>query len=367
MNCEEVAKHLTEYLDKNLDMAMTTRVATHVISCAHCRAESNELADCIQQVATLPLLEPPLGFAQRVMAHVRDSEPKASLWQRLIVPLTGGIPVRATAMAVIAIFAVVLYQNEPALKQNPDVNLALKSASPTPIKENEPPAPTAARQASETGQKTVAPVRAPADLTKRSIAETSPRASSPAESPQLQPATPAPSRGELETTAEEKKEVFRRPPLRVQEVTTARDSGFIFGDRRSFTGPPAAPIGLERPISLGDRVADFEFVVRRRSPQRRDTIENLSSPEAEESPATARRPSTMPQAGRARIESIAEIRFYDVAPEHFEIFRKELATEANIESEPKVSGKEIEAAKQADRQLLVKVTILPVDRATPTR
>ena len=369
MNCEEVAKHLTEYLDKTLDMAMTTRVATHVISCAHCRVESNELADCIQQVATLPAMEPPLGFAQRVMAHVRDSEPKASLWQRLIVPLTSGVPVRATAMAVIAIFAVVLYQNVPALKQNRDVHLALKSASPAPIKENQLAAPAAARQASETGQKTVAPVRAPADLAKRNIAETSPRvsSSSPAESPQLQPATPAPSRAETEIAAEEKKEAPRRPPLRVQEVTTARDSGFIFGDRRSFSGPPPAPIGLERPIALGDRVADFEFVVRRRSPQRRDTIENLSSTEAEVSPATARRPSTMPPTGRARIESIAEIRFYDVAPEHFEIFKKELATEANIESEPKVSGKEIEAAKQADRQLLVKVTILPVDRAIPTR
>ena len=369
MNCEEVAKHLTEYLDKNLDMAMTTRVATHVISCAHCRAESNELADCIQQVATLPVMEPPLGFAQRVMAQVRDSEPKASLWQRLIVPLTGGIPVQATAMAVIAIFAVVFYQNEPALKQNREVNLALKSVSPAPIKENEPAAPTAAGQASETRQKTVAPVKAPADLAKRSSAETSPRASSssPAESPQLRPATPAPSRAESEIAAEEKKEAPRRPPLRVQEVTTARDSGFIFGDRRSFTGSQPAPIGLERPIALGDRVADFEFVVRRRSPQRRDTIENLNSTEVEDSPATARRPSTMPQTGRARIESIAEIRFYDVAPEHFEIFKKELATEANIESEPKVSGKEIEAAKQADRQLLVKVTILPVDRATPTR
>ncbi|MGZ8444638.1 MAG: anti-sigma factor family protein [Candidatus Binatia bacterium] len=369
MNCEEVAKHLTEYLDKNLDMAMTTRVATHVISCAHCRAESNELTDCIQQVATLPLMEPPLGFAQRVMAHARDSEPKASLWQRLIVPLTGGVAVQATAMAAIAIVAVVIYQNEPALKPNPDVNLALRSDSPPPIKENERVAPAAARQASELGQKTGDPLRAPADLAKRSIAETSPRASSssPAESPQVQPASPAPSRADIENPAEEKKEVFRRPPLRVQEVTTARDSGFIFGDRRSFIGPPPAPIVLERPIALGDRVADFEFVVRRRSPQRRDTIENLSSTEAEDSPAAARRPSTMPPTGRARIESIAEIRFYDVAPEHFEIFKKELATEANIESEPKVSGKEIEAAKQADRQLLVKVTILPVDRATPTR
>jgi hypothetical protein len=370
MNCEEVAKHLTDYLDKTLDMAMTTRVATHVISCAHCRAESNEIADCIQQVASLPAMEPPLGFAQRVMAHVRDSEPKTSLWQRLIVPLTsGGFPGRATAMAALVIFAVVLYRNEPALKPNRDVNLALISESPAPIKENERVAPAAARQTSEIDQKTADPLRAPADLAKHGIAKTSPRASSSAsaESQRLQPATSAPSRAEIENTVEEKKEVFRRPPLRVQEVTTARDAGLIFGDRRSFSGPLPAPITLERPMALGDRVADFEFVVRRRSPQRRDTIENLSSTAAEDSQGTARRPSTMPPTGRARIESIAEIRFYDVAPEHFEIFKKELATEANIESEPKVTFKEIEAAKQADRQLLVKVTILPVDRATPTR
>lgn len=382
MNCEEVAKHLTEYLDKTLDLAMTTRVATHVISCAHCRAESNELADCIQQVATLPAMEPPLGFAQRVMAHVRDSEPKASLWQRLIVPLTSGIPVRATAMAAIAIFAVVLYQNEPTLKQNRDVNLALRSDSQAPIKENQLVAPAAARQASEMGQKTVAPGKSPAGLAKLSAAEKSPRASSssPAESPQLQPATPAPSRAEIENASEEKKEAPRRPPLRVQEVTTARDSGPMLGDQRGFSAPlpsslgamrqaapQSAPMAMERPIALGDRVADFEFVVRRRSPLRRDTIENLSSTEAEDSPATARRPSTTPPTGRARIESIAEIRFYDVAPEHFEIFKKELATEANIESEPKVIAKEIEAAKQADRQLLVKVTILPVERPTPAR
>ncbi len=149
----------------------------------------------------------------------------------------------------------------------------------------------------------------------------------------------------------------------------------MFGDRRLSllvlgARQPAPIAGWSRPIALGDRVADFEFIVRRRSPQRRDTIENLSSTRAsEDSPATARRPINpcYTAQGRARIESIAEIRFYDVAPEHFEIFKKELATEANIESEPKVSGKEIEAAKQADRQLLVKVTILPVDRATPTR
>ena len=372
MNCEEVAKHLTEYLDKTLDTSMTTRVATHVIACALCRTETNELADCIQQVATLPAMNPPVGFAQRVMAHVRDSEAKPSLWQRLIAPLASGIPVRATAIAVVAIFAVVLYQKEPALKPNSDVNLALTD-SKAQIKENEL---AAAGRASEMDQKKPAQVKAPADLATLRVAEKSSRASSssPAESPLLQPAAPAPLRAEIESAVEEKQEAPRRPPLRVQEVTTARDSNLTLSDPRGFSAQLPASLGavrqspsrpaalaLERSIPIGDRVADIEFTVRRRSPQRRDIIESLSSADAESSPTTTPRPANTPTTGKARIESIGEIRFYNVAPEHFEIFKKELTVEAIVESEPKVPTKEIEAAKQADRQLLVKVTILPAE------
>ena len=138
MNCEEVSKHLTEYLDKTLDTAMTTRVATHVISCALCRAESSELADCVRQVASLPEIDPPLGFAQRVMAHVRDIEPAPGLMQRLMLSLTSRAPVRATALAVVAIGAIALYQKEQPLKQNSDVNLALSSTAQTQVKGKEP-------------------------------------------------------------------------------------------------------------------------------------------------------------------------------------------------------------------------------------
>jgi hypothetical protein len=56
-----------------------------------------------------------------------------------------------------------------------------------------------------------------------------------------------------------------------------------------------------------------------------------------------------------------------VAAEHFEIFKKDLAAEANIESEPKNTAKELDAAKQTDRQLLIKVTILPAESASNNR
>ena len=392
MNCEEVDKHLTEYLDESLDLATATRVATHVIACAHCRTGSNELVDCIQQVASLPAMPPPLGFAQRVMAHVRDSEPTPSLWQRLTAPLISRVPVQAAGMAVIAIFAVALYQQAPALKPDNEVNPALQSNNQIASKENALAAPAAvspASQASETGGNSVAPEKAPSDGA--TVTEKSPRASSaaPVQPQQLQTASAGPSKAAaaMESAGEERRDVApRRPPLRVQEVNMARDSGLMFGDQYGFSYPlPSSfgamrqatprtlPLAMEQPIALGDRVADFEFTVRRRSPQRRDTIENLSSSKASQesiepdgSPSNSHS-ATPSSNGRARIESIAEIRFYNVAPEHFEIFKKELAAEANIESEPRITAREVEAAKQGDRQLLVKVTILPSDRTQTSR
>ena len=327
------------------------------------------------------------------MAHVRDSEPKPSLWQRLLAPLISRVPVQAAAMAVIAIFAVVLYQKAPALKPNNEVNPALKSNDQIASKENAVAAPTTVSpesQASETGGKSVAPGKAPADVAKLNAGEKSPRALS---------AVPAPPQSAsncvggaiktaIESAGEERRDVApRRPPLRVQEVNMARDSGLMFGDQYGFNYPlpssfgvmrqtPArtVPLAMEQPIALGDRVADFEFIVRRRSPQRRDTIENLSSSKASQestepdaSPSNPPHPATPSSNGRARIESIAEIRFYNVAPEHFDIFKKELAAEANIESEPRITAREVEAAKQGDRQLLVKVTILPSDRSQTSR
>ncbi|HET9917147.1 MAG TPA: zf-HC2 domain-containing protein, partial [Candidatus Binatia bacterium] len=376
MNCEEVSKHLTEYLDKTLDTAMTTRVATHVISCALCRAESTELADCVRQVASLPEIDPPLGFAQRVMAHVRDIEPTPSLWQRLMLSLASRAPVRATALAVVAIGAIALYQKEQPLKQNSDVNLALRSTAQTQVKENESePTATSATPAAAPKDHAIDAMKTasvPAQVAKASDMATSPRAGSslPAQSPQV--TAPSPLRSEKENSGEATIVAPKRPPLRVQEVTTARDNDSVFGETRGFGVPfpaslgasrqPAlrpAPMALERAVPLGDRIADFEFIVRRRSPQRRDQVQNLSSADALQksnetentSPATSL-PSTPPAAARAKIESIAEFRFYNVAPEHFEIFKKELALEATIESEPKATAKEIEAARQADRQLL---------------
>jgi hypothetical protein len=158
----------------------------------------------------------------------------------------------------------------------------------------------------------------------------------------------------------------------------------VFSEPRGFSAPFPVPFGalrptesrptamaLERTTYFGDRVADFEFIVRRRSAQRRDAVESFSNADAQQKSSEADNPpqgQSRPAApARARIESVGEIRFYNVAAEHFETFKKELAAEANIESEPKYTAQELEAANHADRRLLVKVTILPAESPSNSR
>ena len=388
MNCEEVANHISDYLDKSLDTATMTRVATHIIACPLCRAESNDFADCIEQVAGLPALDPPLGFVQRVMAHVREIEEKPSIWQWLFQSWSNKLPLQATAVVMVAVLAVFLYQKEEPQRQNDSMNLALQTAAPTATAEKERAATgeslTAPPVASSAEKKPKTTVQAAAQIG-NPLADASPRErSSSLSAPSEMPRAPAPLNAQIESRLEEKTEAPRKPPIRALEVTTGGEPGRMSGGVVGFgagislgevrqLAPRSAPMALEKSLPLGDRVADFEFIVRRRAPQRRDQVESSSvdslrqSAEADAAPSAAARRAAPPPAAAPKIESFAEIRFYNVAPEHFEIFKKELAAEANIESESNANAKEQTAAVPTDRPLLIKVTILPPDSAAPSR
>ncbi len=385
MNCEEVANHFSDYLDQSLDTATMTRVATHIIACPLCRAESNDIAECIDQVASLPVLDLPIGFAQRVMAHVREVEEKPTVWQWLFQSWSLKVPLQATAVVIVAVLAVFLYQKEEPLKPYNSMNLASQSAPPVATEEKEQATtsesltPSPVSPAAE--KKPQAIVQAPTEVAKP-LADASPRERlSKLAAPNQQPQAPAALKAEVESRLEERKEAPRRPPIRALEVATGREAGPMsggafgfgiglpFGDLRQLA-PRSAPMALENSLPLGDRTADFEFVVRRRPAQRRDHLESVDSVrQSAEADATtpgfaARRPA--PPAAAPKIESFAEIRLYNVAPEHFEIFKKELAAEANIESESKIYAKENNSLPN-DRHLLIKVTILQPDSAASSR
>jgi hypothetical protein len=371
MNCEEVSNHLVDYFDKSLDTATMTRVATHVIACPHCHNETTGLEDVVKEISQLAIVDPPLGFAQRVMAHVRELEPKQTVWQRFFAPIFKTIPVSATAMVMVAGLAVFLYQKQPKQADDP-VNLALQANSAEPVAAQPEPitqdrasvearvaAPLAERQA----KSQLAHETATAALAK-SIAAAKPAA-------QRVEAGSAALKEEAATAVDpvvgDARSLPRRPVVRAQEAATGRESGRFSGDLPLGAGVAlsAPPMILERArIPLVERIADIEYVVRRRGNQPRSDHAEPVSAEALNKASEAESPS--PAAKRAapaspRIQSLAEIRFYNVALEHFDLFKKELAGEANIETEARITGRDRDSSAPPERQLLIKVTILPAD------
>ena len=127
MNCQEAQTQLSEYLESSLDALRMKSIETHLLGCPVCRAEADGLAECIQEIARLPIVDPPMGFAQRVMAHARAIEIKSSPWQKIFAPIRFAVPMQASAAVLIAVFAVLLYQNQSRFKNNPPT----ESTAPT--------------------------------------------------------------------------------------------------------------------------------------------------------------------------------------------------------------------------------------------
>jgi hypothetical protein len=372
MNCQEVQLQLSGYLEKALDAVRMKGIETHLSSCPFCRAELHGLSDCIRQVASLPMVEPPVGFTERIMAHAREIELEPSGWQRLLMALKSTVPIQAAAMVLIGILAVFIYQKDPTDKTVAfnETNTQIASATALQLEEKnapravepaqfaaepsrerepnrEPPAPVAvARQATPQ-----VPAEKAADGSEatRDDAAAVPQSAALGKSETLE----KPSEGRLQP---------RRATIQAQEVSTGSESrrsnaepldiGAAIGalSRTPFRGTPYSAGRVQSPLS--EPAPDFEFVVRRRPRERAEHKDNVSEVSLKAEVPAAREPMSPPS------NSMVEIRWFTVKPEHYEYFRKDLAAEANIESEKTTGPRAKETALQSPQELLIKVLIL---------
>ena len=376
MNCEELQTRLSDYLDKSLDTISTKSIEVHLASCPLCRAEAAALNDCIRQVTSLPTVDPPLGFTQRVMAHVHEIEKRPNIWQRLFSPLKTKIPLQATAVVLIGALAVFLSQKQERLKtqETPATSVpAMTSANPLEKPKEAPPelaiVPEPDVRARDSAEPTA---NKPTQLAKQFVDQAkADKAPTPSPAANQTPsAPPVSAKSESESRAEEKKETPRRPPIQAQEVATGRDvlrpsvDRFGVGAVAGGLSQPslrAAPFAAERSLSpLGELNADVEFIVRRRPAQRGDQLSSGSSDTAGQS-AVAKR--SAPAAAAPQSSSITEIRWFTVQSDLYDRFKKELAAEASIESEKAASAPENDFIQKSARELLIKVIILsPAER-----
>jgi len=112
--CEEIQAWLSDYLEGTLESGRHRAVEDHLYLCPNCLAVVDDLAESIKSVASLPSVDPPLGFTQRVMAQVREEVARPSLWERIFQPFSIKIPIHATAVVLVGVLAVYLYQKSEA-------------------------------------------------------------------------------------------------------------------------------------------------------------------------------------------------------------------------------------------------------------
>ena len=396
MNCEEVQARLSDYLEETLDATSAKQIESHLTSCRLCRAEADSLASCIQHVSQLPMVDPPIGFAQRVMSHIGELEKQPRFWERLLLPLRIKIPIHATTVVLIGILALYLFERE-----EPGKNLLPMSeqvSSDNKKEQTEPSSPANPPSATEEQQPTSLPslprssIEAPAG--KRPATGQAQRTEEQAPSRKALPEIPAQSRGSADPAA---KESFEARPLSEERRPSVLHSPLPIESRgRGGAIVPGTPVvnpSMPRmgrsPFSLRSEAetdalragsvsiapfADYELVVRRRPSQQDQTLGDLSPLSKPSDPAAAARKPAMP----GSIERLAamipdtarpHIVWVNLAPSQFEQFKKDLVSLGTIESESATSFRDLEFASKSDSEVLIKLTILPASesgRSDPT-
>ena len=124
MTCHDAHESLSAFLDEALAPDERRRVAAHLEGCPDCR---RELARLEQTVALLRRVEPtraPVGFVDRVLEAARPRPWYRRAAAAVFLPFSVKLPAEATALVMVALLAVYVFERTPALQE---------SARPEPI------------------------------------------------------------------------------------------------------------------------------------------------------------------------------------------------------------------------------------------
>jgi hypothetical protein len=117
MNCEEIRKQLSDYIDGELSPEAAAQVAAHLESCAGCREAYEEMTRLVGYMREMETVDEPADLLQKVRSRLAA---KPSAWERFRELLsTPALRVPAAATVLAAILLVVLYaptHHEPGRK-----------------------------------------------------------------------------------------------------------------------------------------------------------------------------------------------------------------------------------------------------------
>jgi hypothetical protein len=117
MTCHDARERLSAYLDDALAPDERRDVAAHLEGCAECR---RELARLDATVALLRRVEParaPVGFVDRVVEAARPRPWYRRAAAAIFLPFSVKLPAEATALLMVALLAVYVFERTPALQE----------------------------------------------------------------------------------------------------------------------------------------------------------------------------------------------------------------------------------------------------------
>lgn len=324
MQCNEAQELISEYIDARLDAGERVIFEAHLATCSICRVKTDHLSRTNRLFASLPQVEPPVGFMTRLRAHVQEEAAKPNHWKWLSLPFQLGVPIQATAVVLVAGLAVFLYQQERPLEQRP--------TTPVPMPD--------------------------------SLASKSEPASAP---PPVEPARKAESDGapKLALRAPQQEPALSLERQSEQPLADAQRRGPAPSSARAF-GAPGAPI-LENPEkagSSGEVAPDYRLTVRlhvqlstRKGEASADRAESLRAVFASLSEDQARR---LDQARRRAIESgQAQHEVLEIARDRYGQFRRDLASMGTVESVAERDTRQAKSDVQSSDLVTILVTLMP--------
>jgi hypothetical protein len=382
MNCEEVQKYLSDFLDESLEVERSQKVSDHLGACSLCSEETASLAECQRFVSGLPAVEPPVGFTTRVMAQVREAARKPNLWERLFSSLRINIPLQATAVVLIAVLAAYIYQKQPGQRES-GVTLPPESSfedqeETDKLAPSTKRAPSIASKTKEAGDETKARIQEfkdSAQLKKpqppsKPEEQHQPANSSPAPLQEKPPAASEAASHRLEQSSpsgEARPKASPPPVPQSGKESASKDAAFA---RKSSALVERSARPSLNPLSSGTVIgvtlpADHELAIRLRELVRDDknTEDRLAWGRAQ----AERRLSTLQEEAKnleqAREQVIrtgqSQTVWVNIARNQYERFKKELAELGNIEVESSRPDSQNDPVSKSSDRLRIKVTILP--------
>lgn len=402
MRCEEVQELLSEYLEKLLDPGQSRIVDGHLASCPRCTGELAELAECRRLVAGLAVVDPPVGFTTRIMAHVSEGAEKPFWWRRLFFPLPTKLPLSAAALLVISVMSVYLLQKEKP-QENLIPSLALQSETEAPkttrqaaqqlAADSNSSVPEMINTAPANESKTMALPQATQPMLSADAKQAAARSAVPsldrkistagrpakleARTDSTPAAAPKSLADERAASVESRPAEAELPPTPSRPIAGAIGVSQPAGGRGAPASPSMDAIMQERAMraplperarstspSPGQPTADIEFVIRRH-PQPANEQQDSSEPLRKEIERKLGAPNlsapTMPRVAPTPAQS--EPVFRTISVDQYEQFKKELAVQGTIISEVRTGTRDGDGPSMANQTLTIKVTVLPAEVA----